>query len=79
MTHDEVFDMTQQLINQRIYERNHPKMKTAIIKNAQGKVVAMLVQQPELSDENYEEIKLALLLTLANNAGLQLTLEETAD
>ena len=26
-----------------------------------------------------EEIKLALLLTLANNAGLQLTLEETAD
>ena len=27
MTHDEVFDMTQQLINQRIYERNHPMKK----------------------------------------------------
>ena len=78
MTHDEVFDMTQQLINQRFYERNH-QMKTAIIKNAQGKVVAMLVQQPELSEKDYEEIKLALLLTLANNAGLQLTLEETTE
>ena len=54
-------------------------MKTAIIKTESGKVVAMLVQQPELSAKDYEEIKLALLLTLANNAGLQLTLEEVAD
>ena len=54
-------------------------MKTAIIKTESGKVVAMLVQQPELSNENYEEIKLALLLTLANNAGLKLSLEETQE
>ena len=54
-------------------------MKTAIIKTESGKVVAMLVQQPELSDKDYEEIKLALLLTLANNAGLKLSLEETQE
>ena len=54
-------------------------MKTVTLKTLQGKVVAMLVQQPELSAKDYEEIKLALLLTLANNAGLQLTLEETTE
>lgn len=77
MTHDEVFDMTQQLINQRIYERNHP-MKTVIIKTQDGRVVAMLVQQPNVqNDKDFDELVMALLLTLANNTGLQLIKETT--
>ena len=77
MTRDEVFDMTQQLINQRIYERNHP-MKTVIIKTEDGRVVAMLVQQPKVqTEQDFDELATALLLTLANNTGLQLIKETT--
>ncbi len=52
-------------------------MKTVTIKTLGGKVVATLVQQPELSDKDFEETKMALILTLANMTGLQLTVEET--
>ena len=52
-------------------------MKTTIIKTTGGNVVAMLVQQPEMSDKDFEETKMALILTLANMTGLQLTIEET--
>jgi hypothetical protein len=77
VTHDEVFDMTQQLINQRIYERNHP-MKTVIIKTEDGRVVAMLVQQPNVqTDKDFDELAMALLLTLLTNTGLNLIKEET--
>ena len=51
-------------------------MKTTIIKTEGGKVVAMLVQQPEQTDKDFEELAVALLLTLANNTGLQLVKEE---
>lgn len=54
-------------------------MKTAIIKTTGGKVVAMLVQQPELSDADYAELKTALMLTLANYTGLQLTVDEVTE
>ena len=50
-------------------------MKTVIIKTTGGKVVAMLVQQPELNDTDFDELATALLLTLANNTGLQLVKE----
>lgn len=52
-------------------------MKTAVIKTEAGKVVAMLVQQPELNDKDFNELVMALVLTLANYTGLQLTVEET--
>lgn len=51
-------------------------MKTTIIKTEGGKVVAMLVQQPEQTPQDFEELVMALILTLANNTGLQLTKEE---
>jgi hypothetical protein len=52
-------------------------MKTVIIKTVDGALVCMLLQRPELSDKDFEEVKLALILTLANMTGLQLTTEET--
>ena len=52
-------------------------MKTTIIKTEGGKVVAMLVQQPEQTDKDFEELVMALILTLANNTGLALTKETT--
>lgn len=52
-------------------------MRTVIIKTTGGALVAMLVQRPELSDRDFEEVKLAMILTLANMTGLQLTTEET--
>ena len=53
------------------------EMKTVTINTLDGKVVATLVQQPELSDKDFEETKMALILTLANMTGLQLVVEET--
>lgn len=51
-------------------------MKTVIIKTKDGALMGMIVQRPELSDKDFEEVKLALLLTLANMTGLQLATEE---
>lgn len=53
-------------------------MKTVIIKTEDGRVVAMLVQQPTVqTDADFDELCMALLLTLANNTGLQLVKETT--
>ncbi len=53
-------------------------MKTVIIKTEDGRVVAMLVQQPKVQDDKeFDELTMALLLTLANNTGLQLIKETT--
>lgn len=52
-------------------------MKTVVIKTVDGKVVAMLVQQPEQTAQSFEELCVALLLTIANDTGLQLTRETT--
>lgn len=52
-------------------------MKTIIIKTIEGKVVAMLVQQPEQTDRTFNELTTALVITIANDTGLQLTTEET--
>lgn len=53
-------------------------MKTVIIKTDDGRVVAMLVQQPKVqSDKDFDELVMALLLTLVNNTGLQLVKETT--
>lgn len=54
-------------------------MKVVIIKTAEdGRVVAMLVQQPKVQTEaEFDELCMALLLTLANNTGLQLIKETT--
>jgi hypothetical protein len=53
-------------------------MKTVIIKTEDGRVVAMLVQQPAVqNDKDFDELVMALLLTLANNTGLQLVKETT--
>jgi hypothetical protein len=52
-------------------------MKTVIIKTADGKVVAMLVQQPEQDDKMFDDLVMALILTIANDTGLQLTKETT--
>lgn len=52
-------------------------MKTVVIKTLDGKVVAMLVQQAEQTDKDFDELCMALILTLANNTGLQLTTETT--
>jgi len=53
-------------------------MKTVIIKTEDGRVVAMLVQQPSVqSDTEFDELVMALLLTLANNTGLKLVKETT--
>ena len=51
-------------------------MKTVRI-TANDKVIATLAQPPELSDKDYEELKTALVLTLANWTGLQLSMEES--
>ena len=52
-------------------------MKTVIIKKADGKVVAMLVQQAEQDDKMFDDLVMALILTLASDTGLQLTKETT--
>jgi hypothetical protein len=52
-------------------------MKTVIIKTADGKVVAMLVQQAEQDDKLFDDLVMALILTIANDTGLQLTKETT--
>jgi hypothetical protein len=52
-------------------------MKTVIIKTADGKVVAMLVQQAEQDDTMFDDLVMALILTIANDTGLQLTKETT--
>ena len=52
-------------------------MKTVVIKTVAGRVVAMLVQQPEQTAQSFEELCVALLLTIANDTGLQLTRETT--
>ena len=52
-------------------------MKTVVIKTTDGKVVAMLVQQAEHSDDDFDMTVVALCLTLANHTGLQLTKETT--
>jgi hypothetical protein len=53
-------------------------MKTVIIKTEDGRVVAMLVQQPSVqTEQDFDELATALLLTLANNTGLQLVKETT--
>ena len=54
-------------------------MKTVIIKTEDGKVVAMLVQQPEVqSAQEFDELTMSLILTLANQTGLQLVKEVVA-
>lgn len=52
-------------------------MKTVVIKTIEGKAVAMLIQQPEHKDADFDELVTALILTLANHTGLQLTQETT--
>lgn len=52
-------------------------MKTVVIKTADGEVVAMLVQQAEQTDKSFDELVMALIITIANDTGLQLTKEET--
>jgi len=52
-------------------------MKTVIIKTDGGKVVAMLVQQPEQDDTMFDDLVMALILTIANDTGLRLTKEIT--
>lgn len=53
-------------------------MKTVIIKTEDGRVVAMLVQQPKVqTEQDFDELVTALLLTLANNTGLPLIKETT--
>ena len=52
-------------------------MKTVIIKTDGGKVVAMLVQQPEQDDQMFDDLVMALILTIANDTGLRLTKEIT--
>ena len=54
-------------------------MKTAVIKTIEGNTVATLVQQAEHSDKDFEEVVMALILTLANHTGLQLTKEVKDD
>lgn len=53
-------------------------MKTVIIKTDGGKVVAMLVQQPEQTDKVFDDLVMALILTIANDTGLLLTKETTS-
>lgn len=52
-------------------------MRTAYIKTAQGSAVAMLIQQPEQTDQMFDDLVMALILTIANDTGLQLTKEIT--
>ena len=52
-------------------------MKTVIIKTADGKVVAMLVQQAEQDDTMFDDLVMALIITIAGDTGLQLTKETT--
>lgn len=54
-------------------------MKVVIIKSVDdGRVVAMLVQQPKVqTEQDFDELCMALLITLANNTGLQLIKETT--
>ena len=52
-------------------------MRTVVIKTVDGKVVAMLVQQAEQTDKVFEELVMALIITIANDTGLQLTRETT--
>jgi hypothetical protein len=50
-------------------------MRTVVIKTIDGRHVATLVQQAEHNDRDFEEVVMALILTLANHTGLQLTTE----
>ena len=52
-------------------------MKTVVIKTTDGKVVAMLVQQAEQTDTVFDELVTALIITIANDTGLQLTKGES--
>lgn len=52
-------------------------MRTVHIHTAQGNAVAMLIQQPEQDDKMFDDLIMALILTIANDTGLQLTKVET--
>ena len=52
-------------------------MKTVHIKTEDGSVVAVLVQQPEQLDKMFDDLVMALILTIANDTGLRLTKETT--
>jgi len=52
-------------------------MRNVYITTAQGNAVAMLIQQPEQDDKMFDDLVMALILTIANDTGLQLTKVET--
>lgn len=53
-------------------------MKTVHIKTADGTDVATLHQQPEQDDKTFDDLVMALILTIANDTGLQLVKESWA-
>jgi hypothetical protein len=48
-------------------------MRNVYITTAQGNVVVMLIQQPEQDDKMFDDLAIAIILTIANDTGLQLT------
>ena len=52
-------------------------MRTVYISRADGTDVATLYQQPEQDDKMFDDLVMALILTIANDTGLQLTKVET--
>jgi hypothetical protein len=52
-------------------------MKTVHINTDSGMAVAVLIQQPEQDDQMFNDLVMALILTIANDTGLQLTKVET--
>jgi hypothetical protein len=52
-------------------------MRVVRISTAQGNAVAMLIQQPEQDDKMFDDLVMALIITIANDTGLPLTKEET--
>jgi hypothetical protein len=53
-------------------------MKNIVMK-IDGVIVAVLVQPPSLSNDAFDEIATALLLTLANQTGKQIIKEESTN
>lgn len=52
-------------------------MRTVHINTDSGMVVAVLIQQPEQDNKMFDDLVMALILTIANDTGLRLTKEET--
>lgn len=52
-------------------------MRTVHISTEQGMAVATLYQQPEQTDKMFDDLVMALIITIANDTGLLLTKTET--